>query len=273
MCLRFFFSSRRRHTRWNCDWSSDVCSSDLCAPPAGREELGRHARVDIHRLRQFLLRDALLGGVGDVNAAGPNEERLPPGTFETWNVRREGHHCCGQTIDLCQLYGWRVEDFACFPAACRRRGHRLPSLRRIADRAKHDFRFGVIGDHVGCAAATDGADIQRAAAEQSVLRQRNLANVVENIEQRVDGGMTEFGIGGVREFSVSRDFVAQRAFRTEGETVLGGLAIDEESRAAGSCGGGYCTGAVAFFAYDEEEADIARAGSEQFFCGSDHGSN
>src|SRR3989338_10929670 len=23
------FSSRRRHTRWNCDWSSDVCSSDL----------------------------------------------------------------------------------------------------------------------------------------------------------------------------------------------------------------------------------------------------
>src|SRR6267143_3295379 len=28
----FFFSSRRRHTRWNCDWSSDVCSSDLNNP-------------------------------------------------------------------------------------------------------------------------------------------------------------------------------------------------------------------------------------------------
>src|SRR5438034_7123785 len=26
---RFFFSSRRRHTRSLCDWSSDVCSSDL----------------------------------------------------------------------------------------------------------------------------------------------------------------------------------------------------------------------------------------------------
>src|SRR5580698_11330250 len=25
----FFFSSRRRHTRLTCDWSSDVCSSDL----------------------------------------------------------------------------------------------------------------------------------------------------------------------------------------------------------------------------------------------------
>src|SRR6266853_3418167 len=27
----FFCSSRRRHTRFDCDWSSDVCSSDLAA--------------------------------------------------------------------------------------------------------------------------------------------------------------------------------------------------------------------------------------------------
>src|SRR5207237_6215701 len=26
------FSSRRRHTRFKCDWSSDVCSSDLFSP-------------------------------------------------------------------------------------------------------------------------------------------------------------------------------------------------------------------------------------------------
>src|SRR2546430_2782940 len=30
----FFFSSRRRHTRFDCDWSSDVCSSDLAASMA-----------------------------------------------------------------------------------------------------------------------------------------------------------------------------------------------------------------------------------------------
>src|SRR2546427_6620371 len=30
----FFFSSRRRHTRFDCDWSSDVCSSDLTSPRA-----------------------------------------------------------------------------------------------------------------------------------------------------------------------------------------------------------------------------------------------
>src|SRR5256886_3491460 len=28
----FFFSSRRRHTRFDCNWSSDVCSSDLAVP-------------------------------------------------------------------------------------------------------------------------------------------------------------------------------------------------------------------------------------------------
>src|SRR2546430_9833978 len=28
---RVFFSSRRRHSRFDCDWSSDVCSSDLLA--------------------------------------------------------------------------------------------------------------------------------------------------------------------------------------------------------------------------------------------------
>src|SRR2546427_5848884 len=53
----FFFSSRRRHTRFDCDWSSDVCSSDLLAGGIGeldwlvqlraRGALGadRHVRV------------------------------------------------------------------------------------------------------------------------------------------------------------------------------------------------------------------------------------
>src|SRR5689334_23875186 len=55
---RFFFSSRRRHTSSNCDWSSDVCSSDLddaldARPPRGGEahRAGLAARVE-HRSRQ-----------------------------------------------------------------------------------------------------------------------------------------------------------------------------------------------------------------------------
>src|SRR5256886_8288053 len=44
----FFFSSRRRHTRFDCDWSSDVCSSDLMqesfvlAHEIAHIELGHH---------------------------------------------------------------------------------------------------------------------------------------------------------------------------------------------------------------------------------------
>src|SRR2546430_5712153 len=40
----FFFSSRRRHTRFDCDWSSDVCSSDL--PSTGTRCPGRTSTID-----------------------------------------------------------------------------------------------------------------------------------------------------------------------------------------------------------------------------------
>src|SRR3989454_5656917 len=44
----FFFSSRRRHTRLQGDWSSDVCSSDLHAPAFVAHLLGA-ARGDVPR--------------------------------------------------------------------------------------------------------------------------------------------------------------------------------------------------------------------------------
>src|SRR5690606_39450372 len=43
LCVLFFFSSRRRHTRFSRDWSSDVCSSDLgngFLAPSDRLNLG-----------------------------------------------------------------------------------------------------------------------------------------------------------------------------------------------------------------------------------------
>src|SRR5690606_40905022 len=41
----FFFSSRRRHTRFSRDWSSDVCSSDLLF--AVRQQCHRPAALKI----------------------------------------------------------------------------------------------------------------------------------------------------------------------------------------------------------------------------------
>src|SRR5260370_16851636 len=55
----FFFSSRRRHTRFKCDWSSDVCSSDLDSAvravaaldePAESNPLAARVTADRHAL-------------------------------------------------------------------------------------------------------------------------------------------------------------------------------------------------------------------------------
>src|SRR2546430_6344554 len=58
----FFFSSRRRHTRFDCDWSSDVCSSDL--PFCARVPIGRtqsRARTMARCLRCTIFDVALSG--------------------------------------------------------------------------------------------------------------------------------------------------------------------------------------------------------------------
>src|SRR5256886_5806560 len=53
----FFFSSRRRHTRFDCDWSSDVCSSDLLAVvPVLREFRDRMEAVRAAELERTLRR-------------------------------------------------------------------------------------------------------------------------------------------------------------------------------------------------------------------------
>src|SRR5438034_11655952 len=71
MRATFFFSSRRRHTRSLCDWSSDVCSSDLVKRQGEQVSgsVGKHFTTTV------------LGtlGVGDGDAAlltvGRSEER------------------------------------------------------------------------------------------------------------------------------------------------------------------------------------------------------
>src|SRR5690606_39935785 len=47
--LCFFFSSRRRHTRFSRDWSSDVCSSDLAREIAER---AREAAAELPQMAQ-----------------------------------------------------------------------------------------------------------------------------------------------------------------------------------------------------------------------------
>src|SRR2546430_12703153 len=50
----FFFSSRRRHTRFDCDWSSDVCSSDLV-------DLGTEVRQVVAGIAEAYAPETLIG--------------------------------------------------------------------------------------------------------------------------------------------------------------------------------------------------------------------
>src|SRR5690625_15763 len=49
----FFFSSRRRHTRWPRDWSSDVCSSDLASFPVALTSEGGELPLDLDMKRML----------------------------------------------------------------------------------------------------------------------------------------------------------------------------------------------------------------------------
>src|SRR6267143_4991362 len=65
--LFFFFSSRRRHTRWNCDWSSDVCSSDLARYVGDSCAICTASADVLAEMLEGRRRDeALAIGVGDV---------------------------------------------------------------------------------------------------------------------------------------------------------------------------------------------------------------
>src|SRR5256886_11671518 len=81
----FFFSSRRRHTRFDCDWSSDVCSSDLPEADAGEGRtliLPEPAIVEQSRVptswRHRLAQRAVAGGAAGIAAAAALTAHAPP---------------------------------------------------------------------------------------------------------------------------------------------------------------------------------------------------
>src|SRR2546430_8941000 len=68
--LSFFFSSRRRHTRFDCDWSSDVCSSDLGARREAR------AMRDMARAELLNLRNETVAQIIETRARAEQDRNL-----------------------------------------------------------------------------------------------------------------------------------------------------------------------------------------------------
>src|SRR5437763_16590974 len=85
----FFFSSRRRHTRYIGDWSSDVCSSDLGC------QLGFETVDMIMRLREALFQIR----TGPVNAARSEERRVGKECRTGWGGRFRKQSPRGRLFD------------------------------------------------------------------------------------------------------------------------------------------------------------------------------
>src|SRR5207253_8350072 len=85
----FFFSSRRRHTRWPRDWSSDVCSSDLRDREAGKHDVRELARRRGDPAQHPIERPCAVRGEAD--GAG---ERLARSEEHTSELQSRGHLVC-----------------------------------------------------------------------------------------------------------------------------------------------------------------------------------
>src|SRR3712207_7135304 len=83
-CMFVFFSSRRRHTRYWRDWSSDVCSSDLDAAAIGAVHVATWRNV-----YAGVLPDDYLAGLCPVRHAVSYEQAIADRSEE----RRVGKEC------------------------------------------------------------------------------------------------------------------------------------------------------------------------------------
>src|SRR5689334_24107282 len=92
MFICFFFSSRRRHTRWNCDWSSDVCSSDLYLSLGRYENLRTQSRSFSSFGAAFVATEEMtLSGQGDAEAV--KGARVSGNFLTRSEERRVGKEC------------------------------------------------------------------------------------------------------------------------------------------------------------------------------------
>src|SRR5688500_20333820 len=85
--MYFFFSSRRRHTRLQGDWNSDVCSSDLAGPRAQlrSQHVGGDAFGPVAVARPAL---GPRGVEREIGSASCRERMSIAGGAGTWIVRK-----------------------------------------------------------------------------------------------------------------------------------------------------------------------------------------
>src|SRR5690606_11815612 len=99
-CLSFFFSSRRRHTRFSRDWSSDVCSSDLLDLPTTRERLRLIIESDPEETQGTLAEQGSQRLRGDSQSAGDTVVGLSRLTDRDWKQHWDTRFSAGIKVRL-----------------------------------------------------------------------------------------------------------------------------------------------------------------------------
>src|SRR5688572_31914267 len=100
----FFFSSRRRHTRFDCDWSSDVCSSDLCRAADGTTVLAVVDPTDQATLRAAQI---VLGAGIDVKVASSEDVVIALNNASAEEAERSEERRVGKE---CRARAWAWEE-------------------------------------------------------------------------------------------------------------------------------------------------------------------
>src|SRR6266853_3040725 len=103
----FFFSSRRRHTRFDCDWSSDVCSSDLGKPTADttfRRIIQQVPRLHIGTNAENIARSAAMDGIFPLTT---NTKEKPVDVFNIYKYQpriEKRHALLKSTLDVAPIW-------------------------------------------------------------------------------------------------------------------------------------------------------------------------
>src|SRR5690606_39712988 len=93
ICDVFFFSSRRRHTRFSRDWSSDVCSSDLLARQLAPAVVDQALRALLKHTGVKHQGDEIGSGAGQVNVRAVGLEDAAKEVVHRSEERRVGKEC------------------------------------------------------------------------------------------------------------------------------------------------------------------------------------
>src|SRR5262245_55778815 len=163
LCVFFFFSSRRRHTRCLSDWSSDVCSSDLMSfVEAKCRELGPHeAELDMTRAAERCRAsgdETLRGRFDDLARALGRESHwlrdAPEATAAViWNRLRQS--------------GWSMDEIDLQVPA----GSKFLRVRHLATRESHALVRDLVGharEVTACAMTPDGRRVVSVSADRTL---------------------------------------------------------------------------------------------------------